>query len=203
MNNRGDLKGKHMDKFRNFFFDLDGTLVEFNIDFQKIREVLNIKGKYILESLKEDGERERKNEILKEFEIKAAKKAKLEPFAKEIIDELNMKNCKKGIVTRNCKESAEIIVNRFKLDVDFIISREDTEPKPSPAPLFRALELTNGLPSNSAIIGDYKFDLLSGRAAGIKSILVITEQNKEVAYDFVHLADYVVSGLDEIRMFIG
>jgi len=191
-------------RFDTFIFDLDGTLVEFNLDFDEIRKVLNIKGKYVLESLMRLDEevRMKKMEKLKEFEINAAKKARLIQNADHILNLLEKNGYRKGIVTRNCRESVEIILNRFGINLDFVITREDSEPKPSPAPVFMAIQLAGSRPERSIMIGDYKFDMIAGKNAGVKTVLLLTEKNRQKAEEFIHLADYVIEGLDELEKFI-
>lgn len=180
-----------------FIFDLDGTLIELNLDFDNIRRALGIGDRYILEAiLKLDKDtRRQKLEILKEFEIRAALTAKLMPYAREALRLLDDLGLKKGIVTRNCRESVEIVIDRFGLELDFVITREDAKPKPSPEPVLLALKLARSKPERSIVIGDYKFDLIAGRRAGTKTALVLNERNKGFSY----LADYVLYSLKDIE----
>ncbi len=180
-----------------FIFDLDGTLIELNLDFDEIRRAVGVRDRYILEAilkLNED-ERREKLEILKDFEVKAASTAKLMPYAREALRLLDDLGLKKGIVTRNCRESVEIVMNRFGLDVDFVITREDAKPKPSPEPILLALKIARSKPNTAVVIGDYKFDLIAGRRAGTKTALLLNDRNRE----FIHLADYVLKSLKEIE----
>ncbi|HID43611.1 MAG TPA: HAD family hydrolase [Archaeoglobaceae archaeon] len=191
-------------KFDTFIFDLDGTLVEFNLDFDEIRKVLNIREKYVLESLMrlDEETRNKKMQKLKELEIEAAKRAKPIPFAEYILIKLDENGYKKGIVTRNCRESLDVVLSRFDFKLDFFITREDAEPKPSPAPVLLAIKKAKSSPERSILIGDYKFDLMSGKSAGIKTVLLLTEKNRENAGEFMHMADYIIESLDEIEKFI-
>lgn len=180
-----------------FIFDLDGTLIELNLDFDAIRRAIGIRDKYILEAILKLDERTRKEklEILKDFEIRSALTAKLMPYAKDVLSLLEDLGLKKGIVTRNCRESVEIVIERFGLDFDFIITREDAEPKPSPKPILLALKLTKSEPRRAIVIGDYKFDLIAGRKAGTKTAILLNDRNR----DFAHMADYVFRNLKEIE----
>ncbi len=180
-----------------FIFDLDGTLIELNLDFDAIRRALGIRDRYILEAiLRLDGNlRRQKLEILKEFEIRSALTANLMPHAKDVLRLLEDLGLKKGIVTRNCRESVEIVIDRFGLEFDFVITREDAKPKPSPEPIILALKLAGSKPESSIVIGDYKFDLIAGKRAGTKTALILNERNRE----FVHLADYVLHSLKDIE----
>ncbi len=183
-----------------FIFDLDGTLIELNLDFEEIRRALGIKNKYILESILKfkDEERRRKLEVLKEFEIRAALNAKLTPHAKEVLDMLEELGLKKGVVTRNCRESVEIVMERFGLNFDFVITREDAKPKPSPEPILLALKMAKSKPERAVVVGDYVFDLIAGRKAGTKTALLLNGRNRE----FAKMADFVLRSLKEIENLI-
>ncbi len=180
-----------------FIFDLDGTLIELNLDFDAIRRAVGVRDIYILESILrlDEKEMQEKLEILKDFEIRSALTAKLMPYAKEALRLLEDLGLKKGIVTRNCRESVEIVIERFGLDFDFIITRDDAEPKPSPEPILLALKLTKSEPRRAIVIGDYKFDLMAGRKAGTKTALLLNDRNR----DFAHMADYILKSLKEIE----
>ncbi len=180
-----------------FVFDLDGTIIELNLDFNAIRRALGIEDGFILESILRLGgeERERKLEILKEFEIKSAMSAKLMPYAAEILDLLGELGIKRGIVTRNCRESVEIVIDRFGLDLDFVITREDAKPKPSPDPIVLALKMVKTSPSEAITVGDYVFDIISGKLAGTKTALLLNERNRQ----FARMADYVLRSLKDVE----
>ncbi len=184
----------------NVIFDMDGTLTQLNLPFDKIREALNIKERYILESiLKLRGkERQKKFEILKKFEIEAAKKSRLNSGALEVIEFLEKEGIKKGIVTRNCSESVQIFLERFGIEFDYVVSRESAPPKPSPLAMIRAIIDAKSTPDGSISVGDFKFDLLSGRLAGTRTVLLITERNKEMIREFIELADHAITDLRDL-----
>ena len=66
-------------KIDNVIFDMDGTLTHLNLPFDEIRRALGIRERFILESiLKYKGKkRDEKTEMLKKFEIEAAKTVSL------------------------------------------------------------------------------------------------------------------------------
>jgi len=191
-------------KFKTFVFDLDGTLVELNLPFDEIREAVGIKERFILETIRKMDVKKQKEsfKILEQFEIKAARKTKLIDGVNDVLSLIERNGLKKGIVTRNCRKSVDIITQKFNLNFDFVITREDAEPKPSPEPINLALKITKSHPKESVTVGDFKFDLIAGRLAGTKTALVLNQKNKEMAKDFMHLADFVLKDIRELIRFI-
>jgi HAD superfamily hydrolase (TIGR01549 family) len=185
----------------NVIFDMDGTLTHMNLPFDEIRKALNVKERFILESILklERGERERKMEILKEFEIVAAETAELNDGVVEIIEFLEGEGIKKGVVTRNCFESVRIFSRRFGISFDYIVSREFTTPKPSPLPMIRAILEARTTPDRSISVGDFKFDLISGKLARTKTVLLITERNRPMLSEFIKFADHAITNLKQLQ----
>lgn len=189
-------------KFELVAFDLDGTLIELNIPFDEIRRELGIKGRFILESIMEESDMQRRQEmfrILESYELKCAMEARPAYYAVELVNGLDVI---KGVITRNSRRSAEIVAERLGFNFDFIIGREDAEPKPSPEPLILALKMFDVKPSRALMVGDFLFDILSGKAAGAKTALILTERNKEMAKSFIQHADYVFESLKELADFL-
>lgn len=189
-------------KFELIAFDLDGTLIELNIPFDEIRRRLGIEKRFILESIMEESDVQRRQKmfrILESYELRCAMEARPAYYAVELVNGLDVI---KGVITRNSRKSAEIVAERLGFNFDFIFGREDAKPKPSPEPLILALRMFDVRPSRALMVGDFLFDLLSGKAAGTKTALILTERNKEMAKSFIQHADYVFESLKELADFL-
>ena len=190
--------------FELIAFDLDGTLIELNIPFDEIRNRLGIKDRFILEAIMAEEDVKRREEMMKmleDYEIKSAVSAKPAFYAKELLESLDGKAVR-GVVTRNSRRSVEIVAKRLGFKLDFIIGREDAPPKPSPEPLKLVLKNFDVEPSRALMVGDFLFDMLSGKQAGMKTALIITERNREMAKSFIQYADYVFVSLKELAEFL-
>jgi HAD superfamily hydrolase (TIGR01509 family) len=176
-------------------FDLDGTLVKCDLDFDRIKEEMgNIRGP-ILEHLEAlpPGEKKRAEGILVRHELEAARTAVLNEGAPKLLDYLKQRGIKKGIVTRNSRRSVEIVRAKHGLDFEVVITREDAvRPKPSGEPLRLVLERLGLRNEEALFIGDYHFDMLSGKEAGVKTILL--KEEEEVGWE----SDYRVKSLLEV-----
>ncbi|MEM4472728.1 MAG: HAD family hydrolase [Archaeoglobaceae archaeon] len=192
--------------FRLIVFDLDGTIVEFNIPFDLIRARLGIKNRFILERIMEETDERKRREmlqILEEFEIESAKSSKLAFYAKELLDFLRRSGIIHGIVTRNSRRSVEIVANKFGLKFDFIISREDAKPKPSEEPIKIVIERFGVKGDETLVVGDFLFDLLAGKKAGAKTALIVHSKNYSMVEIFKPHADYIFHSLKELAEFLG
>ncbi|MEM1578839.1 MAG: HAD family hydrolase [Archaeoglobaceae archaeon] len=192
--------------FKLIAFDLDGTLVEFNIPFELIREKLGIKERFILEAILEEKSEKRRAEMLKileEFELRSAENAKLAFYAAELLNFLCKSGIIYGVVTRNSRKSVDVIARKFSLKFDFIISREDAKPKPSDEPIRILIEKFGVKNDEILVVGDFLFDLLAGKKAGAKTALMVHERNKVMLESFKPYADYVFHSLKELAIFLG
>ncbi|NHW89076.1 MAG: HAD family hydrolase [Archaeoglobales archaeon] len=192
--------------FRLIALDLDGTLVEFNIPFELIREKLGIKERFILERIMEERDEKKKLEmlrILEDFELESAKNAKLAFYALELLNFLRKSGIIHGIVTRNSRRSVEVIAKKFNLKFDFIVSRDDAKPKPSDEPIRILMSRFGVKGDETLVVGDFLFDLLAGKKAGARTALIVHSRNLGMLKSFKPYADYIFYSLKEFAEFLG
>jgi HAD superfamily hydrolase (TIGR01509 family) len=76
---------------------------------------------------------------------------------------------------------AHITLAAIGLDACFpvvdIIGRDEALPKPDPDGLLQLASRWGVAPSDMVMVGDYRFDLDCGRAAGARTVLVNVPQN--------------------------
>jgi HAD superfamily hydrolase (TIGR01549 family) len=168
---------------RAVIFDLDGTLTVPLLDFDAIRaEIGLVEDRPILEQLAgaDEGLRLRSEEILRRHERVAMERATLAEGCAELLARLRSRAIPHGILTRNTREAVELFMRRFDLAFHGVYTREDGPVKPSPSGV---LALCRGFaidPADTLVVGDYKFDILAGRAAGCRTALVIAEPPREL-----------------------
>jgi len=100
------------------------------------------------------------------------------PFdgVRQVIAELRSRGYAIGVVTSKSRELACRGLSLCSLDgmIDESVFLEDTERhKPEPDPISRGLEKLNALPSQAAYVGDSRFDIIAGRAAGVRTIAAL------------------------------
>ena len=191
-------------------FDLDGTLVETNIDFplmkqsmialaveqgldQAILAELDILGivedaANSLVSLGKPNEaqilRVRAMSILQDIELKHASHTQEIPFARDLIIQLREKGIGIGIVTRNCRKASEMSLKIADISPDVLVCREDADKhKPHPEPLYKALDVLGARADASVMVGDHTMDIRSGKAAGMKTIGLMRDYHPDGFFD--------------------
>ncbi len=205
-------------------FDLDGTLVETNIDFALMKREMvalaaeaglpadEVQGLDILgalartvESLAAEGRtsdaeqtRSRGMAILEEIELRHAGDTREIAFAKQMLDSLRAREIPTGIVTRNCRRASELSISIAGVHADVIICREDSNNhKPHPEPILLALSKLSADPRNSIMVGDHIMDVQAGKAAGMKTIGFLREDRPRDFFDSVG-PDVVAHDLREV-----
>ena len=206
-----------LDKVDCVLFDLDGTLVETNIDFPLMKcQMLVLAAEYgvhsdhlnhmdilaiidwTVEHLYDQGKdhqakemRSRAMQILEEIELRHAKSTQEVPHAHELLTELRARHIPYGVVTRNCRGASWESLRLVGIVPDVLVCREDTvRHKPHPDPLRVALGIFGAHPGNSIMVGDHIMDVQSGKAAGMVTIGLLSDNRPpdffdEIAPDFV------------------
>ena len=156
---------------------MDGTLTVAAHDFADICRQLGIPGeKNILEAIEAlpATEAQARRIQLEQIELDIAEHSEAQPGAVGLLEQLRSQNKNIGILTRNSKTVATRTLKACGLDIffdtDHILGRDCCAPKPSPDGINHLLQNWNSTPQNSVMVGDYVFDLLTGRNAGTATV---------------------------------
>jgi phosphoglycolate phosphatase len=184
---------------RGLIFDLDNTLVDSRLDFDAMRHEMGIPAQTpILESLErlslEDAARCR--EILHRHELAGAARANLLPGVIDLWTEVARRGLRSAIVTRNSLPVAQATLENVGLAVELLLTRDCGPSKPDPWPVRTACEQWSLTPAEVVVIGDYRFDIECGRAAGARTVL-LTHCGTPHLYPNDEEADLVLSSLAE------
>jgi phosphoglycolate phosphatase len=189
-----------IDGIKAVVFDFDGTLAKLNIDFSLMREaVLELTAGYnvpieglnklfVLEMIDAGSElisinnpgneadyAQRANRLISTIEIEAAKKGELVEGVRQMLADLNVRNIKVGVVTRNCQEAVREIFPDIESFCKAVITREfANNVKPHPEHLIIALQKLDSAPENSVMVGDHPMDIIVGKKIGVYTVGVLT-----------------------------
>jgi HAD superfamily hydrolase (TIGR01509 family) len=178
-------------------FDMDGVVVEQRLDFLAIKqEIFGTSHGFILERIAElsPRERTRAESILERHEATAAASAAPMDGIVPFLAWMESRGLRRGLVTRNSRKSVDRVLTRLGLRFDAVVTREDAPPKPAPEPVWLACRRMGLPPSAVLFVGDFEFDMLAGRRAGVRTVLL--RNPAQAASDH---ADYSVNSLAELR----
>ncbi|MBI4573545.1 MAG: HAD family hydrolase [candidate division NC10 bacterium] len=178
-------------------FDMDGVVVRQRLDFLAIkREIFGTTDGYILERMADlaPPERARAEAILERHETAAAAAAEPMDGIVPFLTWMEARDLRRGLVTRNSRKSVDMVLDRLGLRFDAVITREDAPPKPAPEPVWLACRRMGLSPSDVLFVGDFEFDMLAGRRAGVRTVLL---RNPALAAS--EHADLSVESLGELR----
>lgn len=178
-------------------FDFDGTITEPFLDFNTIRAEIGIPPGPVLEALEtmDDADRRRAEAILERHEWEAARGASLQEGAVDVLASLRAKGHPIAILTRNARATVDYVLSTSGIVVDAVRTREDGEIKPSPEPVLSICKELVADPQRSWVVGDYLFDILSGRSAGTRTVLMVGDRPLP---EFADQADHVIRRLSEL-----
>ncbi|CAM2009018.1 HAD family hydrolase [Acanthopleuribacter pedis] len=183
-------------------FDMDGTLTHAVHDFTAIKRQLGLPTHQpILESLRAmtPARAEPIEKALADIEYEIAGEAEASPGCEALLQRLQEAGCRMGVLTRNTRRNAlrtlEVSGLRSYFEDDWILGRDEAEPKPDPAGIHHLLEAWQ-IPARQAVmLGDAIFDLQAGRAAGVLTVYV----DQEGTFEHRRWADYCVRTPEEVE----
>ncbi|MDG2150578.1 MAG: HAD family hydrolase [Planctomycetota bacterium] len=186
---------------KHWVFDLDGTLTLAVHDFDALRRELGLpSGLPILEALQNRPEEEvgvlmRRLDALEADLVSATGPA---PGAADLLRGLSEQCCKMGVLTRNSLENARATLVHCGLSHRFdpadVLGRAEASPKPSPDGILQLLRRWGASPRDAVMIGDFRYDLEAGRAAGVATVSV----DASGQHEWASLADVCVDTLSEL-----
>src|SRR5579885_2787357 len=159
-------------RLRGVVFDLDGTLIVQELDFEAMRREIGLpSGTPLLEAVErlEGAGREAALGVLRRHELAAAETARLNPGVAAFLDWLAGRGVRTAVLSRNMRVAVEKVLRRCGLALDLVLAREDAPYKPSPEGLWQICAAWGVAPAEVLMVGDYLFDLQAGRNAGTRT----------------------------------
>lgn len=212
-------------------FDLDGTLVTFNLDIHEWRRVLlgvlkrrgfetgslglSTPTQDILDYAKAqagpggtavyESLRREAFDILDKLELEGTPSATVYPDAVETLRYLASRGVRLCVLTNSGRKAASESLKKSGLGdfFEFVLTRDDTETmKPRPDGLAKAVALLGISPSEAYYVGDSRYDIMAAKQAGVKSVAVAT--GNYTAENLKELgANFVIASLSQLRGVLG
>ena len=177
-------------------FDLDGTLTRPYLNFAQLRQQLGLTEGDLLKWLVElpPTEQGKALQLIEAFEQDGVENVAWNDGARETLQAVRALGLPLAIITRNSRASLAAVCRRLDIRVDLLVAREDAPPKPDPACLLYAAERL-GVPIESLLmVGDFRHDMVAGRAAGAMTVLLTNGRTPSWPIE----ADLVIERLVEL-----
>lgn len=191
-------------KFVGILFDFDGTITRPFFDFSLMKEEMGFEEDIsILDYLVEANERERTRikSILERHEAAARDGAELGEGVRDLLDYLDSYSVPTGIVTNNTTANVMPVLKRFDLQFQSVVTRDIGCWKPDPRQVEEACEALGYSPSEVILIGDGRYDMQAGQAAGTLTIgLMHGPPRRE---EFAKLCEHTIDSLLEAIPLLG
>lgn len=164
-------------------FDMDGTIFESYLDWERIRTELNItEGSSILKDIYKNNSVDHvKLNILETYERENTLKTIPIPGALEFILYLKNMNIKLALITNNNRENTDYLLNKYGLTFDTVITREMKLWKPGPDALIYVMNLFGCIPEETISIGDSIYDIKASIGAKISASRIFIIKSKSVS----------------------
>lgn len=176
-------------------FDLDGTLIHSGVAFSPYRERLDIQGDVIQGIMKlPPVQQKEKWDIIQEYEQELQRRSKPALGAMKLLAYLKETGVKTAVITRSTGSHARALIMQHSLDIALAIGRDDITPKPDPKGIFYLLDKLGIEKEHAIMVGDFLWDMLAGKNAGIPTVMVLQDHSKPYAA----MADVVVGSLSEL-----
>jgi len=170
------------------------------LNFAQLRQQLGLTEGDILKWLVELplAEQEKALQLIEAFEQDGVENVAWNDGARETLQAVRALGLPLAIITRNSRASLAAVCRRLDIRVDLLVAREDAPPKPDPACLLYAAERL-GVPIESLLmVGDFRHDMVAGRAAGAMTVLLTNGRTPSWPVE----ADLVIERLVELLAYL-
>lgn len=175
---------------------MDGTLTRPVLDFAAIRRELGISGGDLAVEIGKlpPSRQEEAWAVVEAHERRALEEQTLQEGCLEFLEKCRDHGLRVGLVTRNSSLSVDHFCREHGIRFDGTVTREFPHLKPHPAPVVHLLQRWRIAPHEALVIGDYRYDIDSGRAAGTFTCFF---QNPHTPFHGED-ADFVVHSMHEL-----
>lgn len=185
--------------------DFDGTLTRPILDWETMKTEMRLEdGTKILEYLKTAPPHRAREvaEILERHEIDAAHRAEVNSGTHELLAYLGERGIPFGVVTNNAWRHVAVMMDRMKLAIEKVVTRDVGIWKPDPRHVLMGAKAIGTAPERCIFIGDGMLDMMAARGAGMTAVHLAGTNRNGQQPDCDHQVSHLREALDLIRQLI-
>jgi HAD superfamily hydrolase (TIGR01509 family) len=182
------LKTEIMAAVEAVVFDMDGTLVDSHYDWPAIRTQLGVDGASIIDDLNglPEPDRSHKWAELEIIENIASAAATVFEGAHDLLELLTDREIPTALVTNNTDDNTRLLLERFDLRFDVVLTRDSGFYKPSGQPIREAVRRLGVEAGRCFAVGDSRYDILAARDAGLAGVCIVNDTDGRFATEADH-----------------
>jgi HAD superfamily hydrolase (TIGR01509 family) len=182
------LKTEIMAGVEAVVFDMDGTLIDSHYDWPSIRDQLGVDGASIIDDLNglPEPDRSQRWAELEMIENTASVSATVFEGAHDLLELLTDRGLPTALVTNNTDDNTRLLLDRFDLRFDVILTRDSGFYKPSGQPIREAVRRLGVDAGNCFAVGDSRYDILAARDAGLAGVCIVNDTDGRFATEADH-----------------
>jgi len=191
-----DFDGTIVDSMRMVFDVLNESLRKRSLPSIEVELLGRMAGLPLIDiistkaQISESAAKEVEKDVCEAYTSFCRSSCQLLPHVESTLKILKSKSIKLGLLTTTPKKPLNAVAEKFSLNdyFDIMLAKEDVKNKPNPEGLERIIKKFKIRKDECIFVGDSPIDILTGKAAGVKTIAVSTgianiEQLKEVKPD--------------------
>jgi len=205
-------------------FDFDGTIVNsMKMIFETLNEALKKRGLPTIEvellgqmaglplidiistkaQITESVAKEVEKDVFDAYTVFCSSSCQLLPHVESTLKALKSKKIKLGLLTTTPTKPLKAVAEKFSLNnyFDIMVAKEDAKNKPNPEGLERIIEEFGVRKDECLYVGDSPIDILTGKAAGIKTVAVRTGIATAEQLEAVK-PDIVIPSLEKLLIYV-
>ena len=183
-------------------FDLDGTLIDAydavynsikytlkglgmdsNVEHEYVKRAVGWGDRHFVRQFSGDERIDEAMKLYREHHKEALREGTtFLPGAKELLEKLKKQGYMLAVATNRPSPYTHIVLNHLDMEntFDYVLCGDEVEnAKPAPDILYRILEKFSVPAERALYVGDMTIDVLTGNAAGVKTVAVITGSSLE------------------------
>ncbi|WP_415839077.1 HAD family hydrolase [Pseudoalteromonas byunsanensis] len=178
-------------QIKGVIFDLDGTLVSSELDFQLIKAQVGCPRDLdlldFISQLPSPYMRQEAMNIVHQHEMLDAHNAQLMPGVAKCLEQLTLMQIPMAIVTRNFGRAAKLKLSQCNVPISLMLTRDDAPAKPNPSGLLHIAKQWHFTPNHCMYVGDYLYDIQAAHNAKMRSCLYAPHEIPHYASQAHHI----------------